>query len=124
MQTLQHENFKLKSKNIEITEIWKTTEKEMLAKLEDNSKKFQNFEAETFNLEVCLSDASQQIHDLNTHCETLQSKNKALNSEIQNLQLKKRNLDQKLCLVVKSIQKITGIHVQQVTNCKSSCIFG
>lgn len=60
----QQEMMKIRQRIREDEEQWRLREQELLAKLEDSRNKERKLEDQKHNLELCLSDATQQIQEL------------------------------------------------------------
>lgn len=64
IEASQQEIMKVRQRIREDEEQWRLREQELLVKLEDSRNKERKLEDQKHNLELCLSDATQQIQEL------------------------------------------------------------
>lgn len=64
LEAARQEIHRLRTRGDEEEDRWRNREQELLVRLEDGRAKERKLEDQRHNLEVCLADATQQIHEL------------------------------------------------------------
>lgn len=68
LEAARQEIHRLRTRGDEEEDRWRNREQELLVRLEDGRTKERKLEDQRHNLEVCLADATQQIHELKVNC--------------------------------------------------------
>lgn len=97
-------------------ERWHAREQELLLRLEDSRNKEKKLEDQKHNLEICLTDATQQIQELKARLGGSEGRVRALDTQLVQLDSSKRDVEQKLASVVSTLRRIAGIQLDGSVN--------
>lgn len=107
---------RLRTHSAEETERWHGREQELLHRLEDSRNKEKKLEDQKHNLEICLTDASQQIQELKARLGGAEGRVRGLDGQLVQLESSKRDVEQKLASVISTLRRIAGIQLDGSVN--------
>ncbi|XP_067617480.1 rootletin isoform X1 [Eurosta solidaginis] len=84
-------------------------EQELLARIEEARGREKRLEDQKHNLEVCLTDATQQIQELKARLGGAEGRIRALDEQLACVELHKRETEHKLSSVAHTLRRIAGI---------------
>lgn len=95
----------------QLEEQWHAREQDLLVHLEDSRAREKRLEDQKHNLEICLVDATQQIQELKAKLGGAEGRIRALDTQLAQLEIVKREVEQKLSSVVSTLRRIAGIQL-------------
>ncbi|KAF7987174.1 hypothetical protein HCN44_011480 [Aphidius gifuensis] len=116
LEVTRQEFGRLRQRADEEDERWRGREQELLVRIEDSRCKERKLEDQKHNLEVCLADASQQLQELKARLGGSEGRVRALDIQLSQLELSKKEVEQKLSSVGTTLRRIAGIQLDGTVN--------
>ncbi|XP_058802315.1 rootletin [Phymastichus coffea] len=109
LELTRQELSKLRSRMDEEDERSRGREQELVLRLEESRCRERKLEDQKHNLEVCLTDATQQLQELKARLGGSEGRVRALDEQLTHMEARKKDLEHKLSSLVLMLKRIAGV---------------